>query len=45
MIGWRHSDEPAAVTVREPVTKLTGSVEVAGDSDLLDYYLELVSFG
>jgi uncharacterized protein (TIGR03083 family) len=53
VIAWRHSDEPAAVTVRGPVTELllhiykrrTGSVEVTGDNDLLDYYLERVSFG
>jgi predicted lipid carrier protein YhbT len=52
-IRWRHSDDPAAVAVRGPVTDLLlhlykrrdGSIEVKGDKDLLDYYLERVSFG
>jgi len=52
-IRWRHSDEPTSVTVRGPATDLllhlykrrNGSIEVNGDKDLLDYYLERVSFG
>ena len=52
-IRWRHSDEPATVAVRGPVTELLlhlykrgdGTIEVQGDKDLLDYYLERVSFG
>ncbi|NUR97126.1 MAG: maleylpyruvate isomerase family mycothiol-dependent enzyme [Kribbellaceae bacterium] len=53
VIRWRHSDEPAAVTVRGPVTNLllhlykrsdAGTV-VEGDEGLLGYYRERVSFG
>jgi uncharacterized protein (TIGR03083 family) len=52
-IRWSHSDQPSAVTVQGPVTDLLlhlykrrdGSIEVNGDKDLLDYYLERVSFG
>ncbi|RZT27468.1 uncharacterized protein (TIGR03083 family) [Kribbella sp. VKM Ac-2569] len=52
-IRWRHSAEPAAVTVRGSVTSLLlhlykrrdEMIEVDGDKDLLEYYRERVSFG
>ena len=52
-IRWRHSDEPTAVVARGPVTELLlhlykrrdSRIEVQGDKDLLDYYLQRVSFG
>ncbi|MEV7779222.1 maleylpyruvate isomerase family mycothiol-dependent enzyme [Kitasatospora sp. NPDC088351] len=55
-LAWRRSGEPAAVTVRAPLTDLLllvykrrpaggGAVEVAGDAALLDFWLERVSFG
>jgi uncharacterized protein (TIGR03083 family) len=52
-IRWHRSDEPAAVVVRGPVTDLllqlykrrNENIEVHGDQDLLDFYLERVSFG
>lgn len=52
-IRWRHSDEPTAVTVRGPVTRLLlqlykrsdDDTAVEGDTALLDYYRERVSFG
>lgn len=53
VIRWRHSDEPTAVTVRGPVTSLLlqlykrsdDDTAVEGDTTLLDYYRERVSFG
>ncbi|MFF0344845.1 maleylpyruvate isomerase family mycothiol-dependent enzyme [Kribbella sp. NPDC004875] len=53
VIRWRRSDEPAAVTVRGPITDLLlhlykrrdDQVEVNGDKDLLEFYRERVSFG
>lgn len=52
-IAWRHSFEPAAVTVQGPVTDLLlhlykrrdDRIDVQGNQDLLAYYLERVSFG
>ncbi|TCO44852.1 uncharacterized protein (TIGR03083 family) [Kribbella antiqua] len=55
-IRWSRSDAPAAVAVRGPLVELLltlykrravdgDRIEVHGDRDLLDYYLERVSFG
>jgi len=56
LITWRHGAEPAAVTVRGPLTELllviyrrrtarAGGVEVAGDPAFFDEWLALVTFG
>jgi uncharacterized protein (TIGR03083 family) len=53
-ITWRHAHEKSAVAVRGPVTELLlliykrrppAGLEVLGDEELLDYWLERVSFG
>jgi uncharacterized protein (TIGR03083 family) len=55
-ISWRHGHEKAAVAVRGPVTSLLlviykrrpargAGIEILGDADLLDFWLERVSFG
>lgn len=55
-IVWRRAHEKAAVAVRGPLTELLlvayrrravrdGSVEVLGDAQLLDFWLERVGFG
>lgn len=55
-IGWRRGHETAAVTVRGPLTDLLlviyrrrpalgAGIEVLGDVQLLDFWLERVSFG
>jgi hypothetical protein len=55
-LAWRHAHEKAAVAVRGPVVELllvvykrqsprSGEVEVLGDEELLDFWLERVSFG
>lgn len=55
-LGWRRADEPAAVTIRAPLTELLllvyrrrpargDGLEVQGDADLLDFWLDRVSFG
>ena len=56
VIAWRRSDEPTAAGMRGPVTDLllttyrripvdSRRVEVTGDGELLDFWLERVSFG
>ncbi|WP_112239207.1 maleylpyruvate isomerase family mycothiol-dependent enzyme [Kribbella monticola] len=54
VIAWRHADEEAAVAVRGTVLDLllliykrrpVETVEVLGDRELLDFYLDRVSFG
>lgn len=56
VLAWRRAHEKSAVAVRGPVVELLlvvyrrrsprdGTVEVLGDSDLLDYWLDRVSFG
>lgn len=56
VIRWHHEDEPAAVTIHGPVTELLlliykrrpahgPDVEIHGDTELLSYYLDRVSFG
>jgi uncharacterized protein (TIGR03083 family) len=55
-LAWRRAHEKCAVAVRGPVVELLlvvyrrrspvgGTVEVLGDADLLDFWLERVSFG
>jgi len=55
-IVWRRAHEPAAVAVRGPLTELllliyrrrpagTAALDVQGDDELLDFWLERVSFG
>jgi uncharacterized protein (TIGR03083 family) len=55
-IAWRRAHEKSAVAVRGPLTDLlllvyrrrpvrTGNVEVLGDADLLDFWLDRVEFG
>lgn len=53
-ISWHHEDRPAAVTISAPVTDLllllykrrtTDGATLEGDTDLLTYYLDRVSFG
>jgi hypothetical protein len=55
-ITWRRSHEKAPVAVRGPVVELllliykrrpadSGKVEIIGDEELLDFWLERVSFG
>jgi uncharacterized protein (TIGR03083 family) len=55
-ITWRHAHEKAAVAIRGPLTDLMliiykrrpargDGIEVLGDSRLLDFWLERVSFG
>jgi len=55
-IVWRRADEKAAVTVRGPLTgpllviyrrrpTRSEGIEVLGDVQLLDFWLEQVSFG
>ncbi|HEY7052765.1 MAG TPA: maleylpyruvate isomerase family mycothiol-dependent enzyme [Mycobacterium sp.] len=55
-IAWRRTHEKSAVAVRGPLTELLlivykrrsprdGTVEVLGDADLLDFWLDRVSFG
>ncbi|POX38083.1 hypothetical protein C3486_24775 [Streptomyces sp. Ru73] len=55
-ISWRRAHEKAAVAVRGPLTELLltiyrrrsphdGTVEVIGDAELLDFWLERVAFG
>jgi hypothetical protein len=53
-IVWRHAHAKAAVAARGTVLDLllviykrreVETVEVVGDADLLDFYLERVSFG
>ncbi|MFE9768918.1 maleylpyruvate isomerase family mycothiol-dependent enzyme [Streptomyces sp. NPDC005808] len=56
VLAWRRSAEPAAVTVRGPLSELLlavyrrrsvadGSLDVEGDAGLLDFWLERVAFG
>jgi len=56
VIAWRRSDELTAVGIRGPVTDLlltmyrripvdSGGLEVTGDAELLDFWLERVGFG
>ena len=56
VIAWRRSDEPTAAGMRGPVTDLLLTiyrripvdprrVEVTGDAELLDFWLERVGFG
>ena len=56
MIAWRRSDEPTTAGLRAPVTDLlltiyrrlpvdSGRVEVTGDAELVDFWLERVGFG
>jgi uncharacterized protein (TIGR03083 family) len=55
-LAWRRAHEKAAVAVRGPLVELllvvykrrspqAGSVELLGDADLLDFWLDRVSFG
>ena len=55
-IAWRRSDEPTAAGMRGPVRDLqltiyrcvpvdSGRVEVTGDAELVDFWLERVGFG
>ena len=55
-ITWRRAHEKAAVAVRAPLTDLLlliykrrpasgEGIQVFGDADLLDFWLERVSFG
>jgi uncharacterized protein (TIGR03083 family) len=53
-MNWRSGDEPAVADLRAPVTDLllalyrripVAAVEVTGDADLVDFWLERVSFG
>jgi uncharacterized protein (TIGR03083 family) len=55
-LAWRRAHEKCAVAVRGPVTDLlllvyrrqpasSGAVEILGDSGLLDFWLDRVSFG
>jgi uncharacterized protein (TIGR03083 family) len=55
-LAWRRAHEKSAVAVRGPVVELLllvyrrrspldGTVEVLGDADLLDFWLDRVSFG
>jgi len=55
-LAWRPSAEPAAVTVRGPLVELLlviycrrsvadAAVEIEGDTGLLDFWLERVTFG
>ncbi|MFC9846056.1 maleylpyruvate isomerase family mycothiol-dependent enzyme [Streptomyces sp. NPDC060223] len=56
VLAWRRSAEPAAVTVRGPLSELLltvyrrrsvadGGLDVEGDAGLLDFWLERVAFG
>jgi uncharacterized protein (TIGR03083 family) len=56
VIGWRRAHEKAAVAVRGPLTDLLliiykrrpargDGIEILGDAQLLDFWLERVSFG
>ncbi len=56
VIAWRRSDEPTAAGMRGPVTDLlltiyrrlpvdSGRIEVTGDAELVDFWLERVGFG
>ncbi|MFK4086610.1 maleylpyruvate isomerase family mycothiol-dependent enzyme [Kribbella sp. NPDC020789] len=55
-IRWHHEDDQAAVTIHAPITELLlliykrrpahgADLEIHGDTELLAYYLERVSFG
>jgi len=55
-LAWRRAHEKSAVAVRGPLVELllviyrrrsprAGTVEVLGEADLLDYWLERVTFG
>jgi uncharacterized protein (TIGR03083 family) len=53
-IAWRRADEPAAAEVRGPVTDLllaiyrrrpVNGLQVSGDANLVDFWLERVGFG
>lgn len=55
-LAWRRAHEKCAVAVRGPLTELLlvvykrrsahdGSIEILGDAELLDFWLERVSFG
>ena len=55
-LAWRRAHEKSAVAVRGPVVELLllvyrrrspldGTVQVLGDADLLDFWLDRVSFG
>jgi uncharacterized protein (TIGR03083 family) len=53
-ISWRHGDEPAAAAIHAPLTELllliyrrrpVTAVEVTGDTDFIDFWLERVNFG
>ncbi|MET1073740.1 MAG: hypothetical protein ABWY11_13935, partial [Umezawaea sp.] len=56
VIRWRRAHEKAAVAVRGPLVELllvlygrrsagSGTVEVLGDGELLDFFLKRVTFG
>jgi uncharacterized protein (TIGR03083 family) len=54
VIAWRRADEPAAAEIRGPVTDLlltiyrrrpVSGLDVAGDAELVDFWLERVGFG
>jgi uncharacterized protein (TIGR03083 family) len=54
VIAWRRADEPAAAEIRAPVTDLlltiyrrraVDGLDVTGDAELVDFWLERVAFG
>ena len=56
VIAWRRSDEPTTAAMRGPVTDLlltiyrripveSGRIELTGDAELVDFWLERVGFG
>jgi hypothetical protein len=54
VIAWRRADEPAAAEIRAPVTDLlltiyrrrpVAGLDVTGDVELVDFWLERVGFG
>jgi uncharacterized protein (TIGR03083 family) len=54
VIAWRRADEPAAAEICAPVTELllaiyrrrpVGGLDVTGDEELVDFWMERVGFG